>query len=356
MVNLFLWQAGASALPPGALSGSLVTLLSHVDRRLLSSFLALCGLSWEATEPLAFHFPAAELPTAAEVRAPGRWRLLILAQAPAAAWEPAWVEGARQSAANGAEESRLLLIAPAIEHLPSKQEIARTWEQVDRWLEQEADNYPPDTRTGFLLEQFREFLPAVGLTYFTGFDPDDLAASATALTTLQRLVEQADQFFAHLEPVLGSLWPGLEAARSARPEDILSGYLYRDFTCSDWGEGAFLRGALHLGQRSLDVGFWLAGPGGPHARLAGAAEAIFPRLAAVEGLVVRLWRVGGEEQIPALEAAAAAIDWSQYQVGFQVSLGFDTLQPAGLTAQTAEWARQIVEALAPVLAPAREVH
>lgn len=359
MVNLFLWQAGAAAPSAGSLAGALVTLLAHADRHLLTSFLELCHLVWPVAEPISFDYPAQALPVAGEIRAPGQWRLLLLAQGPATPWDPNWVEGALQAAANSPEPCRVLTITQTLRHPTAPQEAALTWEQVDRWLEQQEGAHPPETRTGFLLSQFREFLPAAGIAYFAGFDRDDLSRSAQVLATLQRLAEQADQFFAHLEPILRGAWPNLREVRGARPEDLLAGYLYRDYTLPDWGEGAFLRGALHLGQQSLEIAFWLSATAqtdGPHARMAAAASEVLPRLAAVDELTIRLWRVGNEQQLSPAEAPAAAIDWSAYQIGFQVTRGFETLPHHGLPAWTAERASAILDALAPILPPPTPIH
>lgn len=361
MVNLFQWQAEGAAKLPGALAGAFVALLAHSDRRLLSSFLQRAGLAWQAEEPLEFRFPAAGGTGMAEVVAPRRWRLLLLSRAPVAPWDPAWVLRASEVARAGPEPGAVVVVAPGARRPPQGQEqvILFSWEQVDRWLEESAEAYPADSRTTFLIEQFRHFLPSAGLTYFPGFDPEDLSRSSRALGTLQRLSDRTAQLFDNLEPMLREEWPELAQSRAARPEDLLAGYLYRDYVGREWGDGTFLRLAVNLGREALEVSFWLTATGqqdDAHTRMGQAAAEVMPRLAHLEGMMIRLWQVGGEQQIPAGELDPASVDWAENQIGLQAEIGFAEAGHDGLVERVVEMATSLVAALEPVLAPPKEVH
>lgn len=361
LVNLFQWQAEGAAAIPGALAGALAALLEHSDRRLLRSFLQQAGLDWQPEEPLQFRFPAEGGPGMAEVVAPGRWRVLLLSRVPVAPWDPAWVDRAAEVALAGPETGRVVVVAPAARRPADSRDeaVLLSWEQVDRWLEQSSEEYPADSRTAFLIDQFRNFLPSAGLTYFGGFDPEDLSQSSRALGTLQRLTDRTAQFFGHLEPVLREAWPELVQARAARPEDLLAGYLYRDYTLTNWGSGAFLRVAVNLGREVLEVSCWLTATGeqeDAHARLRQEPAEVLSRLSRLDGLLVRLWQVGGEQQIPVTDVDPAAVNWGENQVGFQVEIAFAEAGAGGLVERVVEMAEAISAGLGPVLVPPREVH
>lgn len=343
MVNLFR----SVPAEQGSLTAALLALLEHADRELLRSLLhkANIVLPTGPEGDLQFQFPADQGPPPAGQIVSAAFTLTVIAQAPGEAIEPI------------PSPAQILWITPSGKAPDGSP--ALSWEEVDRWLAGEAERYDPDTRTGFLIRQFRSFLPEMGIAYFPGFTRAYLEAAPDSLTVLSGIYAEGARFFERVSPALGALRPGLAEIRQARPEDLLAGYMYRDWGGGGLGPTTFLRIALHLPQAELQVSCWLmpGSPGDPHARLQTALVeengALVQALRTLERPpLLWLWSASGEKKWPLEELhpdELAGLDWSQYQAGIQRSLPFDALATAGLVARVSDLADGLLRALEPVL-------
>lgn len=367
MVNLFLRGQGDN----GSLTAALLALLEHSDRELFNGFLERAQLPYHAPPgaDLDFRLPEPGAGAGGAIAGPD-FRLNLIAQAPGAQI-PASVPGA-------GGETLVITLAGR----PPEGARAMSWEQVDRWLAGAAERYDPESRTGFLVRQFRDFLRASGVEYFAGFSAEMLASAPDAQAELQRFYHEAGQFFDRLGPTLAGLGapaaggetalagllgvapaPGLAEVRRSRAEDQLAGYLYRDYTGALLGATGFLRVAIHLPQREMQLAIWLApGPAGgadPHARLRSALAEDPAFLAGLLGLagegdgdgLLWLWGQGGERKLPLDEVGADALsdlDWGQYQAGIQLGYALEGMAGEGLVQQVATRVEALLGALAPV--------
>jgi hypothetical protein len=347
MVNLFR-RAPAE---PGSLTAALLALLEHSDRDLLNGFLRRAGIGaqLERGADLTVQFPAPDGPPTAGLISAPHLSLTLVTQAP----------GERLDPSSAADSSGSLLAVTVAGRAPEGA-AALSWEQVDRWLAGACEQYDPESRTGFLLRQFRAYLSESGIEYFTGFPPEQLDEVPGAFAALTRFYQTADQFFDRFAPALTTLREGVVQARQARPEDRLAGYCYRDYTGAPFGAGGFLRLAFNLPQRELQLSLWLI-PGAPadsHARLREALtrDPEFPeRLRQLEhDPLLWLWSTAGERKLPLEElrpADIAELDWAQYQVGVQLSQPFANLAGEGLVQRVAESAGDLLTVLSPILTP-----
>ncbi|MFZ5817689.1 MAG: hypothetical protein ACOY93_20740 [Bacillota bacterium] len=230
---------------------------------------------------------------------------------------------------------------------------ALSWEQLDRWLGEAVDRYDPESRTGFLVRQFRAYLPEVGIAYFAGFAAEELEEVAGAFARVSRFYQQTGELFERLG---GALPGGLAEVRQARPEDLLAGYAYRDYAGDGLGAANFLRVALHLGSAELQTACWLGAGGEAHGRLRTALLTDSPLLAALRAaepeVLLRLWSPAGEVGLPLHEiepGQVAGLDWAGYTVAVQVSRPFADLAGEGLVERIGGWASTLLEQLAPLL-------
>ncbi|WP_374711450.1 hypothetical protein [Symbiobacterium terraclitae] len=342
LVNLF--SAGGAA---GALTPALMAVLEHTDRDVLAGLLDLAGLDGAGAGDAEFRYPAPGAPQGVGEIALAQGRLWLAAVAP----------GEEPSAAAGdlaGDGGRLLVIsagAPAGGASPEVRWLS--WERLDRWLARMAEQYDPESRTGFLLRQFRAYLPEAGIAYFTGFTPELLAAAPRALRDLGAFYRQAEEFFTQLE---ASLAAGGRLLRAARPQDLLAGFCFRDYAGAGQGDGDFLRIALNLEPAELQIAFWLEPGGAAHQRLRAALQEDGPLPAALRSLrpqpVLRLWSAADEQQIPVGEVDAARLgrlDWDAYTAAVQVGHPFADLSGEGLLERVAGWVQDLREALSPIL-------
>lgn len=339
LVNLFAQRTS----PDQSLTAGLAALLEHADRALLSGLLELAGAA-DLAGPVQVLFPVPDGPAGvAELRSSDGRRIWLAAVEPGG--KPPQVNG------TGVEHLVISMTAPALSAGPGAHGL--TWERVDRWLEQMADRYDEETRTGFLLRQFRAFLPEAGITYFSGFAEEQLAAAPGALRTLNDLYRTADDLFERLGSGPENRFSEI---RRSRPEDLLAGYCFRDYAGLDLASEDFLRVALHLETSHLQVAFWL-GTGGPsHRRLLQMLqEEPLPltTLLEIEPVpLLWLWSPEEEQQVPlrAIEPGQlAGLDWNRYAAAIQVNRPFSALGGEGLVERIHGWIRELVEGLHPVL-------
>lgn len=341
MVNLFRQLPAAQ----GSLTAALLALLEHSDRDLLNGLLRQAGLPAQVpgSAELGVEFPAPDGPPAAgRLEAPDL-RLTVLTQAPGEA-----LPSPGDAAAGDVLAVTLTGRAPEGVH-------SLSWEQVDRWLAGAAERYDAESRTGFLIRQFRALLPEMGIEYFPGFETEQLAAAPGALRAFGQFLQTAGQFFERLAPALGAAREGLAQVRQSRAEDSLAGYIYRDYTAPAFTPAGFLRVALHLPQSELQTSLWLA-PGPAHTRL---REVLSEDDRFLEGLrqleqdpLLWLWSAQDERKLPLDEfrpEALAELTWAQYQAGVQRSVPLDSLAGPGSVDRTTELAEQLLAVLSPVL-------
>lgn len=321
-----------------------MALLEHSDRAVLKGLLRLADLDAPADAEAAFYFPAPDgSPRAGEIHLGDR-RIWLAALAPGEE-PPALPPGPAEP----------LIISPAVPAGGNGEPIHRlSWERLDRWLGELADGYDADTRTGFLLRQFREYLPEAGITYFRGFEADVLARAPRAFRDLTEFHRRVEELFAQIGSGFAAAWPLL---RTARPQDVLAGYWFRDYAGAGQGEGDFVRIALHLEAAELQIAVWLSPGGAAHARLQAALAGGGALPEALRVLtpppVLRLWSAADERQVPVGEldpSLAEAVDWGAYTVAVQIARPLADLAGEGLPERLAGWTGALLEALAPVLA------
>jgi hypothetical protein len=337
-VNLF------QSIPEGqgGLTAALLALLEHCGSDLANALMRKAGIPhlFQAESPPQVAFPAPDSPPGQGLVSGRDFALRVVAQAPGESWDPAEL----QALEGPALAVTLTGKAPPGVHVLS-------WEQVDRVLAFVAEQHDPQSRTGFLVRQFRDFLPRAGIESFSGFSPEELDGVPAALATLTRFLQTADQLFQRLAPALGEAFPLL---RQARPEDLLAGYCYRDFGGAALGDAGFLRIALHVPGQELQVAVW---SGNESSRIQEALqdEVFLDSLRELgEDPLLWLWSAGGEQKIAlakAMPEQLAALNWSAYQAGFQRSLPFEHLAGDGLVGRVSDMAQELLETLAPLLAP-----
>jgi len=275
-------------------------------------------------------------------------RLVAAAQSPGQPFDPAALQ---------AEADEVLAVTVSGREVPGIHVLS--WEAVDRFLLKMAERFDPETRTGFLIRQFRELLAELGLGHFAGFSAAELEQVSGALDLLSRFQHTANRFFRHLAPALAALWDGVSPVRESGPAELLAGYLYQDYAGEDFGTGNFLRVAFHLIQEQVQVSFWIAPAAAEsHSRLRDALTeggALLGQLQALEEEpLLWLWSASGEQQVP-LERltpeAAAELDWNGHQAGVQRHQPLSLLAGEGAAAQIVRLAEELVQVLQPVLTP-----
>ncbi|MDB4893934.1 MAG: hypothetical protein JWN15_196 [Firmicutes bacterium] len=347
MVNLF--RRGPAE--PGSLTAGLLALLEHCDPSLLNGLLERAGIDSDVPvgAELAVEFPAPGGPTATGVITAPQLRVTLITQAPGERWEP------QAAAALDGTVLAVTMGGRAPEHVHGL-----TWEQVDRWLAAAAERYDPESRTGFLVRQFRAYLAELGIEYFAGFAPEQLEGAADAFAGFNQFHQTADRFFQRFAAALAAGREGAAQVRQSRAEDLLTGYFYRDYGGAPFGPAGFLRLAFHVPEQELQLSFWVV-PGvgtDAHERLREALSGNGDFLEALRGLeekpLLWLWSPGGDRKLP-LEAFRPAllteIDWAQYQTGIQRSVPFESLTGEGLVDRVTDLMAELLAALAPVLSP-----
>jgi len=336
MVNLFR-QAGADQ---GSLTAALIALLEHSDRDMLNGLFRRAGLPPQAPPGVDLAFAVTDDGSAGLVSGP-HFQVRLVAEGPGA---PEYL----QVPADPAQETLYISVAgraPAEGH-------ALTWEQVDRWLAAAAEQHDPQSRTGFLVRQFQEFLRESGIPYFPGFAAAQLEQVPVALQTLAEFFRQAECFYDQAGAA------GAVEIRRSRPDDLLAGYLYRDYTRPDLSAPSFLRVAFHLPQRELQVAAWIAptNEAGPHARLRNALmhdTAFRSRLQRLPATpLLWLWSPEGEHRLPLAELdpeSLTGLDWPRYQAALQSGIPFPQIAGEGLVQRTSALVDAITTALAPIL-------
>lgn len=346
MVNLFR----QSATQPGGLTAALLALLEHSDRNLLNGLLRKAGIPFQAETgtDLRVRFPAPDGPPGTGLLDSPHFRLAVAAEVPGEPLDPASLAGLPGTPLTVTLTGQ----APPGAH-------ALSWEQVDRWLADAAGDYDPESRTGFLIAQFRAVLPEWGIEYFPGFDLELLEAAPAGLEALSRFFRTAGQFFDRFTPALSALRPGATQLRQARPEELLTGYSYRDYSDPAAGSGAFLRVAFHLPEQALHLIYWLTpgGPGDAHSRLRQLLlddDGFRRGLADLEdGGLLWLWSPDQEHKTSLADLQSedlATLDWARYHAGVQVSTPFGALPGEDLTGRVTTQVVTLLQALAPVLA------
>ncbi|HWI61790.1 MAG TPA: hypothetical protein VNT75_08135 [Symbiobacteriaceae bacterium] len=342
MVNLFR----PAPEQQGSLTAALLALLEHSDKSLLNGLLRRAGIPFQVRpgDPLTIRFPAPEGPPGTGLISGPDFALALTTQHPGEPWEPAEI-----LTAPGVPLAISLTgaVPPGAHGL--------SWEQVDRWLATAAEQYDHESRTGFLIEQFRAVLPELGIEYFAGFEPELLAAAPEAQATLTRFHQVAGQFFDRVGQAVGAVRVGAAQIRQARPEELLAGYSYRDYSDPVLGPTAFLRVALNLPQARLEAACWLT-PGEAHSRLHELLTTSPGFRGALAGLehepILWLWSAAGEQKLP-LDTfdpeALADLAWGQYHVGIQVGLPFAEFPAEDLTGRVAGLVVSLTTVLSPVV-------
>jgi hypothetical protein len=349
VVNLFRHTAAQQ----GALTAALLALLEHSDKDLLNGLLRTAGISYqvEAGEDLTVQFPLPGGPPGAGMVATPHFRLAVAAQAPSETVDPA-------ALAQTADAPLAITLAGQAQ--PGAR--ALSWEQVDRWLATAAGQYDPDSRTGFLIGQFRSLLPEMGIEYFPGFDPDLLEQAPGALATLARYLETAGQFFDRFGPALAAVREGVTQVRQAQPGDLLAGYCYRDYTDPAVGASGFLRAALHVPERQLQLAVWIVPGGGtllggdPHSRLQEQLRSDPAFVRALQELghapLLWLWSQNGERKLLLDETPPeelAELDLAGQHAAIQVSTPFADLPGEDAVGRSIAQLQALLEVLSPVL-------
>jgi len=344
MVNLFRQMPAEQ----GGLTAALLALLEHSDPSLLGGLLEQAGIAAKTPPdaPVEALYPARDGPPGSgAILLPGL-RLTVAAQAPGERFDAEGLAGAPG-----------IPLAVTVTGKASQGVRALSWEQLDRWLRAATEQYGPEGRTGFLVRQFREYLPQVGIELFAGFEAGLLTEAPEALTVLGQFFQTAERFFDRLVPALSAAYEGMARLRTARSDDLLAGYCYSDFGGPPCGPGGFLRVALRLPQRELQTSLWVVpGGGDSHARLFEALTDDGSLLTALQRLeaspLLWLWSAGDERRLPLDDLSPddlQELDWPQYHAAIQVSLPFDALAGEALLGRSAAQAGDLLEALAPVL-------
>lgn len=326
------------------LTPALMALLEHADRAVLNGLLRLAGLDVPAGGEAAFHFPAPDGADGAGEIHLGDRRIWLAAVAPGEEPPPL--------PAGGAEP---VIISPGAPAGRDGDPVHRlSWDRVDRWLGEVEAQYDANTRTGFLVRQFRAYLPEAGIRCFPGFDAEILARAPRAFRDLAEFHSRVEALFEQIGTGFAASWPLL---RTARPQDVLAGYWFRDYAGAGKGEDDFVRIALHLEAGELQIAVWLSPGGAPHARLQAALAEEGGLGEALRALtpppVLRLWSAADERQIRAEEldpALRGAVDWTSYTVAVQVARPLSDLAGEGLPERLAGWTQELLDVLAPVLA------
>lgn len=341
MVNLF--RPGPAQ--QGSLTAALLALLEHSDKALLNGLLERAGIPLQARPdtPLTVRFPVPEGPPDAGLISGPDFQVSITTQVPGEPWDPA-----------AALDLPGVTLAISLAGKAPPGAHGLSWEQVDRWLAAEAQTYAPDSRTGFLIEQFRAVLPELGITYFPGFEAPLLAAAPVALSTLSQFFQVAGLLFDRLAPSVAGVRPGATQVRQSRPEELLAGYCYRDYSDPALGAAGFLRVALNLPESRLEAACWLM-PGEAHGRLREhltsdpAFRAALARLK--EQPLLWLWSPNNELRL-ALDSfdpdSLEGLTWSDYQAGVLVSLPFADFPPEDLTGRVLALVETLTATLQPV--------
>ncbi|HYG58811.1 MAG TPA: hypothetical protein VD902_12205 [Symbiobacteriaceae bacterium] len=331
----------------GSLTAALLALLEHSDSELLNGLMRRAGLPFqvESGMPLQTQFPAPAGPPGSGLLVAPHFRLAVAAQTPGEPWDSAALE---------ALPGTPLTVTLTGQAPPDS--YALSWEQLDRWLAEAGEAYSPDSRTGFLIRQFRAFLPEVGIAYFAGFDQELLLTAPDALRTVKRLAEAAGHFFEQLGPGLATARPEAAVIRRSRPEELLAGYCYSDYSDPPGHAGSFLRVALSLSESALQLAYWLAPGSPPHAALLGQLrtdDAFVEVLRQLETEpLLWLWSPGGEHKLSLQDwtpDALAEVNWQEYHAALQVSLPFAELPGEDLTGRVVRSALALLAALGPVM-------
>lgn len=342
MVNLF--RPGPAQ--QGGLTAALLALLEHSDKALLNGLLERAGIPLQAgpDTPLTIRFPVPDGPPDAGLIAGPDFQVTLTAQVPGEPWDPEAVLDL---------PGVPLAISLAGTAPPGAHGLS--WEQVDRWLAAAAETYDPNSRTGFLIEQFRAVLPELGIAYFAGFEAPLLAAAPGALATLGQFYQVAGLLFERLAPAVVGVRPGAAQVRQSRPEELLAGYCYRDYSDPALGTAGFLRVALNLPEARLEAACWLM-PGEAHRRLHKHLTGDAPFRAALAGLkedpLLWLWSPGSEQKLPLDSFDPGSLEgltWGDYQAGVLVSLPFADFPTEDLTGRVLAQVEALTAALQPVL-------
>jgi hypothetical protein len=322
------------------LTAALLALLEHADRSVLNGLLERAGLAGPPLDGAEFLCPAPGGPAGVgEIRSPHR-RVRLVALEPGGEVEPPPPDGTPTVVVSTTGNA-----PPGLTGL--------SWEQLDRWLAGVAERYDPESRTRFLIQQFRDYLPEVGIAYFAGFAAARLAGVPASFAELSAFYREAGDLFERLGAVLPEAF---SEVRAARPEDLLAGYCYRDYAGVGLGSANFLRVALHLGPAELQIACWLGAGGEAHGRLRTALLAQSPLVAALKEMepepLLWLWSPTGEQRIPAHElepSLVTGLDWEAYTVALQVGYPFRALAGEGLVVRIGGWVEGLLERLSPVL-------
>jgi hypothetical protein len=329
MVNLFRRIDGEQGLLPPAL----LALMVPAERPLLNGLLHLASLDLQFPKDGAIKTELQGAPAQGMVTAPDI-SLAVVALAPG---EPLGL---------ATPVGPTLVVSPTGKAPQGAHGLS--WEQVDRWLATEEEQYDHESRTGFLVRQFRAFLLEVGISYFAGFPAELLKAAPDALKTLNQFYQDTARCFDSLAPAL----PGsLAQVREARAEDLLAGYSYRDYAGAPLGPTSFLRVAFHLPSGEVQLSFWLPAP-----RLQEVLtqdDDLLMRLRSMEERpFVWLWSTDGEQRVPLDEITPESLleakaGWAPYQAGVQHSFPLRQVEMEGLIARLAEQLEALVTLLAP---------
>jgi hypothetical protein len=338
LINLFRQGVGAAE----GLTAPLLALLEHVHPELRDQFLSEAGLPAPVDQQFRVQYPAPAGPPEAGLLG----ETLLLTQTP----------GQPVPQPPGDTPSLIITLGR-----PPQSTHGLTWEQVERWIESGTSRFDAETRTGFLLRQFQSFLRVAGIEYFAGFPAEQVAGTPAAFRLLSEFHTTTDGFFDRLlVAVRDQFGPGpTESAaelRQSRPEDLLAGYNYRDYSLAIAGPGSFLRVALNLAESELQLSCWLAVGTEAHRRLRHALHNQTQIFGLPPGSVLRLWSQTDERHIslddlPVVEPLPET-EWNQFQAGLQFGRTLDFLAGDDLVGRVLPQIEHLTQALDALLSEA----
>jgi hypothetical protein len=165
----------------------------------------------------------------------------------------------------------------------------------------------------------------------------------------------AGLLFERLAPSVAGLRPRAAQVRQPRPEELLAGYCYRDYSDPALGSAGFLRVALNLPEARLEAACWLM-LGEAHGRLRERLTgdpAFRAALARLPGQpLLWLWSPNNEQKLP-LDSfdpdSVEGLAWGEYQAGIIVTLPFADFPAEDLTGRVLALVEALTAALQPVV-------
>ncbi|MGE5672962.1 MAG: hypothetical protein ACM3XM_03625 [Mycobacterium leprae] len=349
MVNLF------QQMPQqGGPTAALLALLEHADTDLIGEILGKVG--YTAYQTGAGRRPEVTFlggpPESGLISGPD-FSVLVTAQAPGQEIPPP---------SPGVPDDRQRVVVSVTGKAPPGAS-GLSWGQVERILAQAAERHGAESRTGFLVRQFQDYLRSIGIESFPGFTNADLMQAPEALVTLTRFRRSSEGFFRQLSLSLATEHEGMAELRQSGPTEFLTGYCYRDYGSPRLGHASFLRTAIHLPLQAMQISLWFTGQPDEAARAEQSQlrellihdQELLDHLRQLEhDPLLWLWSPAEERQIPLADLTAGtleAIHWNQFQVCIQRSIPFPQLSDDAIVALTTAMAGELITLLGPAFSP-----